>query len=252
MAFWNDRADLSRQRRELVQSKLDDTYHQAHGAESGQDLRKAREMLHEVLEMLKDKTNRMLREDHDACWEKYLSVKETIHYRWKEICDFNYGAFKHDAYQAKGWAEELPRDAKAKVREVHQAMKGRTMEKWQFDEIRGILDEAYDIATAVLERRQADWQRRQQERQSKHEAWQQGLREAKSRKLSRIDHLRDIVAQIERDVDRCRDLQRDARSSEFADRVQVWIDEKYDKIRDIEHTINDLEDSVRDIDSKLD
>jgi hypothetical protein len=51
---------------------------EAHGAESGQDLRRANEMLQAILEKLQDKTHPMLREDHEACWQKWVGVKETI------------------------------------------------------------------------------------------------------------------------------------------------------------------------------
>jgi len=37
----SDRAHASRQRRELIELKLTDAYHQAQGAESGHDLKKA-------------------------------------------------------------------------------------------------------------------------------------------------------------------------------------------------------------------
>jgi hypothetical protein len=234
----NDRSIASAQRRDFLLSELNDAYYQAHGAESGQDLRRANEMLQAVLEKLKDKTHPMLHEDHDACWQKWVSIKETIKYRRQFICDFNYGKFKGEAYEAKGLAEEFPREAKEKVKETQRAMKGRTMDRWQFDEINTVLEEAFQTASGILRRR--------------YEAGQEKMREAKSRKLGRIDHLRDIVSNIQRDIDNCRDKQRDARSSEFANTVQGWIDEKYDKIRDIENTIRELEDVVRDIDSKLD
>src|ERR1019366_2501838 len=35
----------------------------------------------DVLEMMKDKAQRMLREDHEAYWNRWLEVKETIKYK---------------------------------------------------------------------------------------------------------------------------------------------------------------------------
>ena len=55
----NDRSIASAQRRDFLLSELNDAYYQAHGAESGQDLRRANEMLQAVLEKLKDKTHPM-------------------------------------------------------------------------------------------------------------------------------------------------------------------------------------------------
>jgi hypothetical protein len=72
-----DRAQASAQRRDFLKRLLDDAYYQAHGAESGADLRKANDMLQDVLEKMKDKSERMLREDHEECWQRWLEVKET-------------------------------------------------------------------------------------------------------------------------------------------------------------------------------
>lgn len=112
------------------------------------------------------------------------------------------------------------------------------MEGWQFDEIRGVLDDAYKIATGHLQRR--------------HEEWRCKMESSKSRKLELIEKNRGIIANIEQQIGRCHDMLREARSSEHQHRVQGWIDEKYDKIRDIERFNRELEEQIRDIDSKLD
>jgi aminoglycoside phosphotransferase family enzyme len=236
--MFSDREQASAQRRDFLKRLLEGAYYQAHGAESGSDLRKANDILQEVLEKMKDKSERMLREDHEECWQRWLEVKEAARWKRKEICDFNYGYFRNEACKAKGWAEELPKDAKQKVREVQQAMKGRTMEGWQFDEIRGILDDAYRTAGGVLQRR--------------HEEWRARMESAKSRKLELLEKNRSIITNIEQQIDRCQDMLREARSSEHQYRVQGWIDEKYSKIRDIERFNRELEDQIRDIDSKAD
>ena len=235
--MFNDRATASALRRDFLKRLLDDAYHQANGAESGTDLKRANDTLQDVLEKMKDKSERMLRDDHESCWQRWLEVKETAKWKRKEICDFNYGHFKHEAYKAKGWADNLPKDAKQQVREVQQAMKGRTMESWQFDEIRGILDDAYKTAAGILQRR--------------HEEWREKMESAKSRKLELAEKNRSIIASIEQQIGRCHDMLREARSSEHQSRVQGWIDEKYDKIRDIERFNGELEDQIRSVDAKL-
>lgn len=234
----------SSQRRHLIELKLTDAYHQAHGADSGDDLRKANEMLQEILEMMKDRSSRMLHEDHDACWQRWVEVKETLKYRRQEISNFNYGHFKNEAYQAKGWAESLPKDAKQKVQEVQRDMNGRTMERWQFDEIKGVLDEAWKIANSVLQSRHAEWERKQEE-------WQSRMSAAKSRKLELLEKNRSAIYNIQQQIDRCREMLHAARSSEHQYRVQGWIDEKYAKISDIERFNGELEDQIRSIDEKL-
>ena len=81
---------------------------------------------------------KMTREDHDACWERWSGVKDTVRARREEISSHNYGHFKNAAYEARGLAQNYPKDAKDKVRSIQREMKGRTMERWQFDEIRAV------------------------------------------------------------------------------------------------------------------
>jgi hypothetical protein len=81
----------------------------------------------------------------------------------KEIASFEYGAFRNDAYEAKGLAEQFPKDAKQQVRSIQQAMRGRTMERSQFDEIHAILDDAWKIASAAQQRRHEALEQTQQQ-----------------------------------------------------------------------------------------
>jgi len=150
------RADVSQQKRKLVESKLDEAFHQARGAGSCPDLRQANQLLQQALGWMKDgwgnfsvgtqlftlNDGRMLKDDHDACWKRWREVKNTIAARRQEICELNYGHFKSEAYNAKTLADEYPKEAKEKVREIHRAMSGRMTERWQFDEINKVLDEA--------------------------------------------------------------------------------------------------------------
>jgi hypothetical protein len=90
----NDRVNASCQRRTVVGWKLDEAYYQAKGSDSGQGLKQANALLQEALAMMKDKSEKMIHEDHEACWQRWLEIKETIKWKRKEICDFNYGKFK--------------------------------------------------------------------------------------------------------------------------------------------------------------
>jgi len=53
-----------------------------------------------------------------------LSIKETLKTRRTEISDFHYGKFSGEAYDAKGLAADLPKDAKERVRAVQSNLRG--------------------------------------------------------------------------------------------------------------------------------
>jgi hypothetical protein len=61
----------------------------------------------------------------------------------------------------------------------------------------------------------------------------------------------DVIAGIERDVDRCEEMEAEARTEEFADTVRGWIEEKYRKIEDIRGTNRELEEKIRSVESKI-
>jgi hypothetical protein len=93
------RENVSRQKRNLVTQKLDDAYYQAKGATSTSELKVAGRLLAEALSWMKPgwsqvslgddlvslNDGRLTSEDHDACWERWKEIKETIDWRWKEF-----------------------------------------------------------------------------------------------------------------------------------------------------------------------
>ncbi|HTU44190.1 MAG TPA: hypothetical protein VMF91_03975 [Bryobacteraceae bacterium] len=252
------RADVSRQKRDLVESKLTEAYWQAKGAETGQALRAADSLLQEALDWMKDgysgfniptqyfalNDGKMLKEDHDACWKRWQEIKELIKFRRQNIFNTNYNAFLRDAYDAKALVEHSPKDAKERVRTIQQDLKGHSMEKWQFEEIRSILEDVYQRASAVQKIRHETWERKQQE-------WRSRLQSAKSAKYELKSNKRAQASKIERQIDHDRDLLSGAKSADFESRVQGWIDEKLDKLRAIERFIGELEDQIREIEEKL-
>lgn len=184
------RENTSRQKRELVESKLSEAYYQAKGSKSSADVKIADQLLAEALSWMKPgwsqvsvgddlfhlSDGRMTNSDHDACWERWKEIKETI--KWKR-------------------------------QEFHE-----------------------------------EWQRKQ-------DAWRASMQEARSRTIDRIDKARSVIRRLEDQIDHCHDLKGGAKSWDFESKVQGWIDEKRDKIRDIEESIRRDEDRITDIDRKL-
>ena len=156
-------------------------YHQTRGAKSGSDLRVADDLLQQALGWMKDgfsgfgvgtqffamNDGKMTKEDHEVCWERWRGVKDSVRVRREEISSYNYGHFNSEACAARGLAQNYPKEAKDKVRSIQSEMKGRTMERWQFDEVRKILDDAYQQASAAQEQRHREWERKQQEWRSR-------------------------------------------------------------------------------------
>lgn len=60
-----------------------------------------------------------------------------------------------------------------------------------------------------------------------------------------------VSSRLEDQIDRLEVEARNARSDEYADRVRGWIEEKYQKIRDIRETNRELEERIRSVKSRM-
>ena len=242
----------SKQKRELVESKIKEAYYQAKGARSSSDLSQAKSLLNEALQWMKNgwggfnvasqlvslSEGKLTREDRDQCWEKWKEANEVIKFRRQELWESNYNYFRSKASDALNTAHYGdPREAKSKVKDVHLKMKGTQMSKSQFQEIHDLLDDA--------------WQKAKSRLQEKHEEWRDRTEGHIERWSDLIQKNEGVIFGIENDIDRCKEEERNARSSEHADRVRGWIEEKYQKINDIRATNRELEEKISSAKSKI-
>lgn len=249
----------SKIKRDLVNSKIKDAYHYAKGASNSSDLSKAKSLLNEALEWMKDgwggfnamtqivshTEGKLTKEDRDICWQNWKEANETIRERRQHLGDLNYNVFRNKAYSALTTAESGdPHDAKIKVKEVQGEMKGTQMAKFQFQDIHEILDRAWQKANSRL-------QEAYHIKQAKHEEWVTRTQEHIERWSALIDKNESVIAGIENQIDRCQEMESSARSSDFADTVRGWIEEKYQKIEDIRRTNRELDEKIRSARSKL-
>ncbi|KXK23074.1 MAG: hypothetical protein QY327_05555 [Fimbriimonadaceae bacterium] len=94
-----------------------------------------------------------------------------------------------------------------------------------------------------------EWVREMQEQ--KHEEWVERNREHLDRWHAQIDKGEDMIEKLKGQIDHCEDLKADARSDDFADQVQGWIEEKERIIDDIESRNAELWEKIRDVEARL-
>jgi ElaB/YqjD/DUF883 family membrane-anchored ribosome-binding protein len=255
------RQDHSKQKRDIIESKIQEARYQAQGAGTFSELSEAKSMLNEALQWMKDgwggfniptemfqtllgNEGKLLREDRDQCWEKWKEANDAIKYKRQELCNLNYDHFHSKAYDALNTAHYNPREAKSMVIEIQQEMKGTQMTKPQFQEIHDVLNNAWQEANSRLKEAY-------QEKQRKHHEWLERMQEHIERWSELIEKNEDVIAGIEKDIDRCEEMEAEARTGEFGDTVRGWIEEKYKKIEDIRETNRELEEKIRSVESKI-
>jgi hypothetical protein len=120
------RESVSANKRSLVESKIYDASCWAKGGNTGEDLRKARDLLSEALEWMKNGWSgfnistqlfafddaKMLKSDSDSCWEKWREAQQMLRSRRDEIANYHFEHYGGQAEEAIGIAEYDPKRAK--------------------------------------------------------------------------------------------------------------------------------------------
>lgn len=245
------RKAVSARKRDLVEGKIKEAHGYAKYGRDVDDLAKAKELLNEALEWMKNgwsgfniptqlfafDDGKMIRTDHDACWGQWQEVNDTLQARRKELGDLNFEHYESEASGAIGLAAYDPKQAKERVKSIQQHLNGKIMTRDQFAEVRRLLDKAWQRATHTQEER--------------HETWREQQLKRISRKQELIESAERAIRDIEDQIDHCRDLEAGARTGEYADRVRGWIEEKYGWIESKREFIRDLEEQIREIESRF-
>lgn len=107
-----------------------------------------------------------------------------------------------------------------------------------------MLDDAWQKASSRL-------QEAYQAGQRKHEEWLDRMQRNVQNWSDLIQKNESVISKIETEIDRCHEMESNAKSSDFADTVRGWIEEKYQKINDIREFNRELEERIRSVKSKI-
>jgi hypothetical protein len=102
--------------------------------------------------------------------------------------------------------------------------------------------------------KQAAWEARQAKREAwiaKKEAWEERMKENISKLEHRIDQLENVLDRRQSNLSKLEDMRDSAWSDSYSDRVNGWIDEENDRIRDIERKIDQIKGWISDMTAKL-
>lgn len=250
----------SKQKRELVESKIKEGYNWGTGARNRDDLNKANSILKEALEWMKNgwegfnlvtqvttvlNEGKLTKEDNDFCWERWKEAKDAIKNRREELCQSNFYNFRSRASNTLDSAKYGDaREAKSNIKKIQIDMKNTLMNKNQYQEIRDLLDQAWQVASARLKQEY-------EEKQQRHKEWRNRMEDRIERWTELLEKNENVISRLERQIDECNDMERDAKSSDFASTVRGWIEEKRDKISSIAQTNRELEEKIRSVNNKL-
>lgn len=246
---WQNRIMRSTQEKELILSILNDAYYGAKASRDQQDFSEVEEKLRRALGQMKGEgrnhDQKMLREDHERCWERYQEARSALHFRREDLASRGYDDLRGKVADLERDAgSDDPHDVLHRIKLVQAEMREAILKKYQREDLRGGLNHAWERAVARM-------QERREEARGRHEAWVKGAEE----KIERLEALREkndgVIRSLESQVDTLEDQIRSAWNDEFADRARGWVEEKQQKIQDILATNRDLENKIREIHSQL-
>lgn len=231
---------ISSNKRSLVEMKIREARGYAKAGRDADDLQKARTLLQEAREWMKDgwagfnattqltafDDGRMTGFDRRTCNELWQEVNDMLAERRRELGDYNFSIFESEAEHAIGTAEYDPKQTREQVQSIQRRMKGKIMSGEQFERIRYLLDKAWSLADNESNKR-------------RHEAIR--------RKKELIGKVMNDIQAIEDQIDHYRGEEANARTDNFAEamreKIEVrygWIEEKKSFIRELEEQIHDI------------
>lgn len=252
----------SQDKKDGIKSLIKETYLQAKGANTRDDLNEAKDKLQMALARMKDgwggynlatdlvssiigDEGILSKEDRDYCWTKWKEASEAINYRWKELCELSYGEFIKEAWDAHGEANNGdPYEALKKVKGVQTRMKGKLIARDGRQEIFNILEKAWQTASNKIRDKKEEKVRKQDE-------WRDRMHSHIERWENQVSNTEGLIDRIRSQIDDLEGKASNARTADFADRVRGWIQEKYDFINKLQSQISALEDKIRSVKDKL-
>jgi hypothetical protein len=261
---WKGRRAQSKQMRDSIEAKIQEALASAESVpEDIATLTKAQSSLKEALVLLKgeregpDATDKpaetvqvnssssLLREDEQACWEKWRTANDSIFARRKALWDRSYSQLQPESKAALNEASTGdPFQALEKVKEAQSHLKESPLNKSQREEIKSTLNSAWDMAIAKVNGIR-------ETKRKKHEDWLGRMRIQVERWANVLQENKEEISELEGQIKRHQAEIKAARSPEYSDTLRNLVKEKHQKIREIKESGKELEERISSVREKL-
>jgi hypothetical protein len=188
---------------------------------------------------------RLIREDREACWSRWVEVREAVKARRREIRNQVLAALK---VRAEGFLENAggddPHGVQASIRAFQGEVKEAPLPPSDKERIRTILRAAWKRASERIEALK-------EERRQKHAEWLARMTEHLARWEVALYKNEDLLGKIRAEVE---DLERriqGAREQSSAERFKGWLEEKRKRLAGVEATHAELSEKIRTVRAKM-
>jgi hypothetical protein len=241
---WESRRYQSIEARETVDERLRAAEAQMQTASTGTEYRRIESLLNEIRNLLGNpapgSTGQLLiGPDRRACWDRWRAVRDALRKK--------HGVRQETAHHelslmivevAALAAEGDPFQATQRIKELQAQLGKADLRRGQFEELRKRLSTAWQAAQGRMveqrherSRQRAEWRGRMEQHLGR---WQETLEQ----KRGQLGHLVEQAAKLI-------EMEKRARSEEFAEQVRQWQAATAEKRRRTEESIAELEQRVR-------
>ncbi|MGD1007866.1 MAG: hypothetical protein ABR980_11630 [Ignavibacteriaceae bacterium] len=259
---WESAANNSSNKKSMILSDIRSANNYARGAVSINDLKTANSILRKALDMIKDgwsgftlttdlaesilgNNGKMLKNDREECWERWSEAKDNVTAGYDKLSESNYYHFKNEASSAYNDAHNGdPYDVLSKIKIIQSEIKDVFLTKDHRTSIKYLLNNAFDKAVSKIEENKRESQR-------KHEEWEDKMNSNLERWENTTEKQESFITRMQDQINDLEDKACNARTSEHADRIRGWIEEKYNKIKDAQNSIESLREKIRSVKDKL-
>lgn len=254
---WESIVAKSRKRREQIEHNIDEARSWAEDSPDNIDiLSKAQSQLSEVLSWLKEENSagtnenesqdstaeaaRLLREDRQACWDKWREANDLVFGRREAIWNANYPPLEAQSQAALSEANEGdPFHALDMVKEAQSQMKKTAISRTQRQELRTMLNSAWETAIAKVNEIR-------DEKKRKYEDWLNRMEGNIERWTEELQQNSDQSAQLTQEVEQIKEeIQTTAKARDYMDSLREQLAEKRQKIQELDRTNRQLEEKIQ-------
>ncbi|MBK8127618.1 MAG: hypothetical protein IPK53_01385 [bacterium] len=193
----------------------------------------------------KDHPGPLVPKDREALWKLWKATDDSVWAQRKAVREDNYAQGKEHMQSCSELAATGdPFDCHKKIKELRPWQRSAELSREQRDEIRKALDAAWEIAAARIEGERA-------ERKKQYEQWTERTSGLVAEWEDKLVKMRDFRVRLEEQIARLNDMERNARTDEFANQVAGWREEKEAKLADVDSKIAQLAEKIDSVKKRL-
>jgi hypothetical protein len=188
---------------------------------------------------------RLVREDREACWARWVEVREAIKSRRKSHRGKVLSTLREKAEALLTQAEgEDPHGVQTAIRAFQTEVKESALSPAEKERVRGVLRAAWRKSSERIETLKV-------ERKQKHHEWLDRMVEHLTRWETAFYKNQDLTSKIEAEI---ADLERRlgaSKDSAGAEKLKGWVEEKRKRLAGVEATGRELSEKIRTVRAKM-